>query len=782
MSTFLNMNTKPSLHMNTKSAEFERDLLDLAVRFTQKYIETESLNKTAREVACLSVGFTEVLMGPESTDLLAGRRAVPIAGFINCMYPEGDQSDAVGYYYDHKRASRVVREHRLEGTNIAQQIEEISQFWKDNTSYRLINDAMDEPMRMALPTRKFQTDSAVSHRLGRIASPSMDYTPLLELGVPGFRSQLVERLKEADEAGKEFLQGGIDYLDLFMKAIEAYHEEFSRLAAAETTLKRRGELNRVAQAMEVLQERAPKTFFEAVQLVQLYNICGFFCDSLGRLDDLYGPYLVRDLEAGLLDEEEAVCILVSLWQLNDESFVNTRITVGGDGRQHPDEADVFCRVALEATKRYFTEGAREIRAPGPQYSLSPQLSLRLTEDTPQSLRDLAFDVIQSGSTFPILYNDAVNVPAVANAFRISKEDAEQYTYFDCGEYLIHGKSIGTPSCIINLPKALEVALHDGVDPRNGRRLAPANPHGTDFSSFDELWKAYDYQVQFATHQSARYQKLVFDQLNTCSSFIAMSLMMPDCRKSNRGILDGGCTMLGGTYETYGNITVADSLFAIKQAVFEAQKVSVSELAAILNDDFAGHADLKEYLLSLPKFGNDLDEVDAMAEKVNLHICKMTRDQADLVGLHHFLVVVINNQANVHLGYHVNATANGRAAGTPLTNGHTPTQGMDSSGITALMNSILKLSPGLHAGAVHNLRFSKDTVEQHREHVVAALDSYMQRGGTQYMVTITSREELLDAQQHPENYGHLLVRTGGFSSVFVNLPPEIQQEVISRTAY
>jgi pyruvate-formate lyase len=768
--------------MKIKPTDAEFNLLDLAVRFTERYQNTVTLNKSAREVACLETIFPDTLLGPEHNDLFAGRIVLPLAGFTNQMYPEQDAADGVGYCYDHHRAVRILAENHLEGSELAGKIEELSSFWKSNTCYRLINDAMDEPMRMALPSRKYPDDSAIAHRLYRIGSPSPDYTPLLELGVQGFRAQLVQGLESADECGREFLQSGIDYLDLFMKSIEAYRVEFCRRAANEEDIQRRHDLNRVAQAMEALAVRAPETFFEAIQLVHLYTMCGFTCNAFGRLDDLYGPFLVRDLENGTLFEEEAVRLLTSYWQLIDERFPNGRLTIGGEGRENPDAGDVFCRVAMEATKRYLTGGLREHRLAHRGGALSPQVALRFSKKTPKALRDQSLDVLAAGTTFPLLYNDDVNIPAVANAFRISEEDAAQYTFFDCGEYIIHAKSIGTPSCIINLPKALEVALHDGIDPRNGKRLGPPNPKGTDFSTFENVWEAYAHQIEFTTHQSARFQKLVFEQLNTQASFVALSLMMPASLKNARGILDGGCEMLGGTYETYGNITAADSLFAIQKAVYEEGLVSIGELIAQQDSDFTDRPDLKEQLLALPKFGNDLDAVDAMAQQVNEQICTTTREQADRVGLHHYLVVVINNSANIELGRHVNATADGRAAGVAVTNGHTPTPGMDTQGITALLNSILKISPMLHAGAVHNIRFCHKTMEQHREQVEALLTSYFKRGGTQAMITVTSREELKDAQQHPENYHHLLVRVGGYSAVFVELPPYIQQQIINRNAY
>ena len=122
---------------------------------------------------------------------------------------------------------------------------------------------------------------------------------------------------------------------------------------------------------------------------------------------------------------------------------------------------------------------------------------------------------------------------------------------------------------------------------------------------------------------------------------------------------------------------------------------------------------------------------------------------------------------------------GKAMLTPL---HSAVLFGGTEGVTALLNSILRLSSRLHAGAVHILRFTRATLDRHREQVEAMLESYFKRGGTQCMITVTSREELLDALQHPENYGHLLVRVGGYSARFIDLPDDIKMEVVNRNAY
>jgi pyruvate-formate lyase len=145
-------------------------------------------------------------------------------------------------------------------------------------------------------------------------------------------------------------------------------------------------------------------------------------------------------------------------------------------------------------------------------------------------------------------------------------------------------------------------------------------------------------------------------------------------------------------------------------------------------------------------------------------------------------VVINNSANVLLGRHVGASADGRQAGAPLTNGHTATNGMDQNGITALLNSMTKLDSSCHAGATHNLKLSPQMFTRYRPQLEAFLATYFAQGGTQAMLTVVSRDDLLRALKSPEQYRHILVRVGGFSARFVDLPPDVQQDILSRTLW
>ncbi len=169
-------------------------------------------------------------------------------------------------------------------------------------------------------------------------------------------------------------------------------------------------------------------------------------------------------------------------------------------------------------------------------------------------------------------------------------------------------------------------------------------------------------------------------------------------------------------------------------------------------------------------------------QVSEHVATHTRAQAERIGLDYFLIVNINNHMNVGLGAQTGASAEGRHAMAPLANGNTPTAGNDTQGVTAFLNSIVKPDASLHAGYAHNMKFSKSTFREQRPKVEALLSTYFANGGTQAMLTVVGRGEMEAALHEPEKYRNLIVRVGGFSARFVELTPEIQRDLLTRTLY
>ena len=262
----------------------------------------------------------------------------------------------------------------------------------------------------------------------------------------------------------------------------------------------------------------------------------------------------------------------------------------------------------------------------------------------------------------------------------------------------------------------------------------------------------------------------------------MSLLYDDCFEKGKGMFAGGIRYLSGTLETYGNTNTADSLTAIKEFVYEKKTISKDELLKALDSNFVDYEKTRQQLLKTPKYGNDNDSADKMLVDVHEHVCNYVKDQAERVGLQSFLVVVINNSANTLMGHQTSASADGRKSGEPMANGNNPSGGSDVNGPTAFLNSLVKPSPYIHAGAVQNMKFSKEMFTTKKEILKSLLETFFENGGQQAMITVVDRNELERAMEEPEKYGHVFVRVGGFSARFVELSRDVQLEILSRTLY
>jgi pyruvate-formate lyase len=486
------------------------------------------------------------------------------------------------------------------------------------------------------------------------------------------------------------------------------------------------------------------------------------------MDTYLGPLFARDIDSGALSGEQALEIVVSLWRLIvvRRSIFNGRVIVGGMGRKDEASADRFASAAIEATRR-----VREIE---------PQLTLRHHARQNARLLAQALDVLTEGTTFPILYNDDVNVPAVAAAFDVPLEDAMDYVPHGCGEYVLAHRSFHTPSGVINLLEALLATLNDGRDPTLVARTGLALGSLTDYDDFESLFRAYARQVEYFVDALADQEALEYRVVGEQASFLYMSLLYDDCVARGAPIFAGGIRHLGGTLETYGNANVADALTAIKRFVYDEKSVGAGELLTALQADFGGHEGLRRKLTAAPKYGNDDPEADAMAIRVHDHVCRAVQNQRSRTRLDSYLVVIINNSANTTLGSQTGASPDGRRARTSLANGNNPAAGADRSGATAFLRSLVKLDPSIHAGAAQNAKFSRESLVSDRSKIEALLSGYFRSGGTQLMLTVVSRDELEAALRQPERYQHVLVRVGGFSARFVELPREVQLDILRRT--
>lgn len=737
--------------------------LELELAFTRAYRECAVTHAFARELKCLGVMFPAILLPIEPSDLLAGRIRYPLVGF-------SAEAMGLGYYCREDEIREVLRLAELPPEKSGE-VEEMLEFWRGENTQAKTRAAYPPAVREALPSDNWTVESGIVFPLYRMAGTVPDYGKLLRLGIPGLRRELEQRIGDALPGTEEsrllqHLQGAVEILE---NACRHYAKQAELQASHATDAAVKEQLQNMSQCLAGLPLHPPATFQEALQLFWLYALLSGSW-NYGRMDVYMGPYLARDVEAGILGEGEALRLLHSLWQLMNaySNQYNNRVFVGGMGRDNPEEADRFALLALEASRSLPLN--------------QPQLSLRFYEGQNPELMALAITSLGEGRTFPLLYNDDVNVPAVSKAFHVSHDEALQYVPFGCGEYVLDHRGVGTPNGLINLMKCLEVTLHGGIDPVTGRAMGNATGEVRGFRTFEELWSAYCRQVEYHVAALALQEKIEYEVVGETSPFLMLSLLYDDCLERGRSIFSGGVRYLGGTLEAYGNINASDSLAALKKWVYDERRYTLQEVVAACDANFEGYEALRADLLLAPKFGNDDDEADSMAQRVHNHVCHVAMEQAGKVGLHSYLVVIINNWVNALFGKTTAASPDGRLAGETLANAVNPSPGMDRNGVTAFLNSLAKLDANIHAGAVQNMKFSKSLFTRHRAKLEALLAGYFRQGGTQAMVTVVSRGDLEAAMREPGKWGHLMVRVGGFSARFIDLPHEAQLDVLHRTLY
>ena len=722
--------TQLSLAHALKSPDDFLQALQCAENISATHRDAQKLPTHLREASVLSEQFPQMLLPMEDEDRFAGRIRYPLVG----LSPE---AMGLGYYCCFEALAQGAQAY----PQWAERCAALEKYWLGKTTEERVRQAYPAPMSSLLPSDAWMQDSGVAFPLYRMAGCNLDYAKLLKLGLDELERQ---------SSGSIFAH----VVPELRKSIDFYRKSSSE--------------PHITQQFEAILHHPPKHWREAVQLFWLYALhSGTW--NYGRLDDTLGPILCRDLDSGLLTEEEATEDLCSLWRLMNAyaNQWNNRVIIGGLGRENEKEADRFGLLAIEATRRVHLN--------------QPQLTLRFHENQNPELWEKSILAIAEGCTFPMLYDDAINIPAVTKAFKVSRSLAEQYTPYGCGEYVLSKYSVGTPSGVINLLKALEVALHNGVDPITQRQVVQQVP-SKNIDSFEALWQAYAYVIETHVETLASQQKIEYDVMASEAPLSFISLLSEGCQESGCSVFGGGGVHLGGTLETYGNTNVANSLLAIEELVFNKKILSLEEMIRALDANFVGHEELLKQCQEIPKYGNDNQQADAMARRVHDHVCNFTRNQAKKVGLDSYMVVVINNWANTVLGYQTGASAEGRLAGKHMANGNNPTPGSDRSGVTAFLNSLSKLDPTIHAGAVQNMKFSKEWFGSLRPKFEALLKTYFAKGGTQAMITVLNRQDLESAMKEPEKWTSLLVRVGGFSIRFIDLPKKAQQEILERTLH
>ncbi|MHB1354575.1 MAG: pyruvate formate lyase family protein [Anaerolineae bacterium] len=538
---------------------------------------------------------------------------------------------------------------------------------------------------------------------------------------------------------------------------------------------RRDELEAQRDVCLQVPARPARTLREAIQALWFAHVItcwedGINANSLGRIDQILYPYYAADLAAGRITPDEAMELLAGLWLKLYRFYDVQQAMVGGTTPQGEDACNDLSLMMLDVTK-----GLGFVRC----------LSVRLSRNSPRELVAAAVENLADGGGIPFFFNDDTLIPALVNN-GIALEDARDYAAIGCIEVTIPGRA-QPHACSnwINLAKCLELALFDGVDPRDDVQIGPRTGRIEDMSTIEDVWQAFCSQVAFFSAYNVYGSNRLEAYHERCSPLPYLSLLTDDCVAKGADISWGGARYNYHSTAAVGIPNVADSLAAIEQLVFQRKLVLPATLMQALKTNFETAEELRQALLHrAPKYGNDQPVTDAWASRVTSFYCDLASNWRSAHG-GRFFCHLFSYTLMLPMGARTGATPDGRLAGTPLAYSVSAVQGRDEHGVTPLLLSLSRLPHNLAAAsssAIIEVDPRLLEAGEPREKFVDLIQTAIRQGVGQMQWNVVNAETLRKAQADPEAYRSLCVRVSGYSQQFILLGKEMQEHVIARTKH
>ncbi len=679
-------------------------------------------------------------------------------------------------------------------------LKEVFKYWQGKTVSELATSYMTNETKDAMNTKVFTVANYHFNGLGHI---SVDYPKVLEKGFLGIIKETENAIINADKSNPEYVKKKVfwDSIIISCKAAIKYANRYSELAKklADETLdiNRKNELLKIAEICSKVPANPAETFYEACQsfwfvqaIISLES--NGHAISPARFDQYMYPYYKNDIDNKFATKEVNTEILHCLWvKFNDLTKVRDETTtkafsgysmfqnliVGGqtpDGKDATNELSYMC---LEAT------GSLKL----PQ----PSLCVRIWSKTPDEFLIRTCELTRLGTGLPAFYNDEVVIPTLINQ-GLTIEDARDYAIVGCVEPQKPGKTDGWyDAAFFNLAKILELSMNNGR--LNGKQVGPETGEFTSFKNIDDFINAYKKQIEYFVFHMVAADNCVDIAHAERAPLPFLSSMLDDCIGTGKSIQEGG-----GHYRFSGPLgvgiaNVGDSFMAIKKLIFDENKITLLKLKAAVDSNFgeneddpikkAEYEDIKQLILNrVPKFGNDIDEVDEFTRDGALIYCKEVLKYTNQRG-GKFIPGLYPVSNNVYLGSLVGATPDGRNAFKPLADGVSPTRGADVNGPTAAANSVSKLEHfAAPSGTLFNQKFNPNSLQGDNglKNLGSLIRSYFDRKGMHIQFNVIDKKVLLEAQKHPEQYRDLIVRVAGYSAQFICLDKGVQDDIIKRT--
>lgn len=712
------------------------------------------------------------------------------------------------------------------------------QYWKGKTTSELATSYMAPEALKAIEHNIFTTGNYFYNGVGHV---TVKYEEVLQIGYQGIRKKAEEELKncqlsDADYAKKShFLNAVILSCDAVIRYAKRYAQLAQKEAEECTDPDRKQELLEIAKNCARVPEWGATSFYEACQsfwFIQmlLQTESSGHSISPGRFDQYMYPYYQKDIEEGKITREFAQELIDCIWvKLNDlnkardaasaEGFAGyslfQNLIVGGQNEEGLDVTNDLSFMCIEASMHVAL----------PQ----PSLSVRVWNGTPNELLLKAAELTRTGIGLPAYYNDEVIIPALMNR-GVSLKDARDYNIIGCVEPQKAGKTEGWhDAAFFNMCRVLELVFSNGYD--KGEQISIKTGDVTQMKTFEEFYDAYKKQMEYMISLLVNSDNAIDIAHAQRCPLPYESSMVDDCIKRGISCQEGGAVYNFTGPQGFGIANVADSLAVIRELVFEKKKVSMAEMKQALMDNFGRgisaeeaqkvttevvknlishgahvteeqiaqifvtalngtvteeqkkrYDEILEMIEDVPKYGNDILEVDLFARDVAYTYTKPLEKYKNPRG-GMFQAGLYPVSANVPLGKQTGATPDGRLAYTPVADGVGPMAGRDTHGPTATANSVARLDHGIASnGTLFNQKFHPSALKGRSGLLdfTSLIRAFFDQKGMHMQFNVVSRETLLDAQEHPEKYKTLVVRVAGYSALFTTLSKALQDDIINRT--
>lgn len=775
-----------------------------ALSVTRSYQETEGLHPALRRALAMQRVFNELPIALLPGQLLMGGASSGphIVDFTPEFFPLTAQQWQQGS--SATKGLPDAAQHYV-FTPDDQQIfeQEIWPYWRTHTRTNYLYNELHRHYPQAWAYMNEADGARYSPLIGGgLAHSLQDYRSVLQKGLLGIKQEIQEQIESLSPANPDSLEtlerrtiyeAMLIVADGLITYANRNADLADSLADAEPDPDRAAELRNMAAICRNVPAHPAESWWEALQA--FHFLCagtalseGGDSHSVGRFDQYMLPYLQHDLDGGKTTPQDAQQLLECLFlKWNETRAFKPNLSIGSSGGGNNAKINIG---GMDAHGRDTTNPLSYmlLEAHAHVHLVDPNVSLRVHKGTPDRLLQSSLEVLRLGGGLPTLVNDDAIVPALVSCVGVELAHARNFGECGCQENNIDPNTSGVDmngrnnTGWMNLPKPLELALHNGVNPRNGKQVGPQTGDPRTFAIMDQFLDAVRKQIEYAVEMNVIINN-VYDQVFTrYFPCVYHDLMYPGPRQSGVDIQAGGCRYNSTGVLAIGMANAGDILAAVDDVIFQRKEATWDELLTALQNNWEGADDLRRKFIAAPKYGADDEYADKWA-RTALQMWTEAYESHNTPRGGRFVMGLLSMGNYVTLGAMTGATPDGRKSGAPLADATSPSSFTPLFGPTSAHRSAARAIDAYHTsnGVTFNQRFNLTAVGSPRD-VNKWMDlvrSYMDLGGQQVQYTIVDSETLREAQKDPLTYRDLMVRVGGYSAVFIELSKEVQDTIIER---